>query len=274
MSPFPDDTAHMRTERMNAPITEQQLAAAAVAPRVSLEQVMAAIGDETYTVLPNGRTTICQLELAGGHFTVEGDSACVSKENFNPDFGNPIARKAAVEKIWPLLGFELARKLELIDRAGPATGAIVSLLGSRPLTYVGTKVVRAVPMSRLTYNELRGWTVPANENPEDAGYLVEYVDGGAVNVEGFAGYISWSPKDVFEKAYTVGGEPRVTTWLERLKEEADDLEVRWRKLKLFLQSPEFDKLGSFDQKDLKEQSSAMEDLHWILRRRIRRANGE
>lgn len=259
---------------MNAPITEQQLAAAAVAPRVSLADVMAAIQDEAYTVLQDGTTTISQLSMAGGRFSSVGKSSCVSKENFNPDIGRELAKKDAVGQIWPLLGFELARKLELIDRAGPATGAIVSLLGSRPLTYIGTKVVRAVPMSRLTYNELRGWVVPANENPDDAGYLVEYTDGGKPNVEGFAGYISWSPRDVFEKAYTVGAEPKATTWLERLKAEADDLEVRWGKLRLFIKSPEFENLGSFEQKDLKEQSSAMEDLLWIHRRRIRRANGE
>ena len=56
-------------------------------------------------------------------------------------------------------------------------------------------------MDRLAYNVLRGWTVPDDENPADEGYLVEYVDGGKANVPGFDGYISWSPKDVFERAY-------------------------------------------------------------------------
>ena len=44
------------------------------APRVTPEQVEAAIIGETYTVLPNGRTTVCQLTLDNG-FTVEGMSA-------------------------------------------------------------------------------------------------------------------------------------------------------------------------------------------------------
>lgn len=259
---------------MNAPhvpITEAQLAAAAVAPRVTLEQVMAAIDAETYTVLPNGRTTICQLDLAGGRFTVEGDSACVSKENFNPDFGNPIARAEAVNKIWPLLGFELARKLELIDRAGPATGAIVSLLGSRPLTYVGTKVVRGVPMNLGTYNAVRGWTIPENEDPETPGYLVEYTDGGKPNVEGFAGYISWSPKDVFEKAYTVGAEPRKTTFVERMKVEAEELGERLTKLKTFLLTLDYEALPDIERRELLKQSGGMEDYLWYLQRRLKRA---
>lgn len=68
-------------------------------------------------------------------------------------------------------------------------------------THIGLKAIAAIAMTRLAYNELRGWTVPADENPQDAGYLVEYLDGGKPNVPGFAGYVSWSPADVFERAY-------------------------------------------------------------------------
>lgn len=67
--------------------------------------------------------------------------------------------------------------------------------------YIGTKSVQATPMSRLEYNLLRGWTLPADENGEDEGYLVEYLDGGKPNLPGYAGYISWSPKEQFENAY-------------------------------------------------------------------------
>ena len=72
--------------------------------------------------------------------------------------------------------------------------------------FIGTKQVRGAPMNRADYNTLRGWTVPADENPSDEGYLVEYLDGGMPNHPGFAGYISWSPKKQFEDAYrpTVG----------------------------------------------------------------------
>lgn len=67
--------------------------------------------------------------------------------------------------------------------------------------YIGTKVLKAMPMTRKEYNDFRGWQVPADETPEDAGYLVEYMDGGKANTEHFTGYVSWSPKDVFERAY-------------------------------------------------------------------------
>ena len=67
--------------------------------------------------------------------------------------------------------------------------------------YIGTKLINAIDMTRAAYNILRGWDLPANENGDDAGYLVEYVDGGSPNHPNFKGYISWSPKDVFERAY-------------------------------------------------------------------------
>lgn len=67
--------------------------------------------------------------------------------------------------------------------------------------YVGTKLVKARPMTRGEYNALRGWEVPGDEDPADAGYLVEYVDGGRANHPEFKGYISWSPADVFERTY-------------------------------------------------------------------------
>lgn len=82
------------------------------APRVTIEQVEAAIREETYTVLPDGRTTICQLTLDNG-FTVDGHSACVSKENFNPEIGNKFAREEAVKKVWGYLGFRLSDQLML-----------------------------------------------------------------------------------------------------------------------------------------------------------------
>lgn len=73
-------------------------------------------------------------------------------------------------------------------------------------TYLGVKLIQARPMSRGDYNTYRGWVVPADENPDDEGFLVEYMDGGKSNHPGHTGYISWSPADVFRRAYrpTVG----------------------------------------------------------------------
>ena len=54
--------------------------------------------------------TFCVLALRNG-FTVTGESACASPENFNAEIGRRIARENAVNNVWPLLGFRLRDKL-------------------------------------------------------------------------------------------------------------------------------------------------------------------
>lgn len=59
--------------------------------------------------------TFCVLVLKNG-FTVTGESACASPENFDAEVGRKIARANAVNKIWPLLGFRLKDRLYEVPR--------------------------------------------------------------------------------------------------------------------------------------------------------------
>ena len=54
--------------------------------------------------------TFCVLTLRNG-FTVTGESACASPENFDAEIGRKIARENAVNKIWPLMGYALKERL-------------------------------------------------------------------------------------------------------------------------------------------------------------------
>jgi hypothetical protein len=54
--------------------------------------------------------TFCVLVLKNG-FTVTGESACASPENFDAEVGRKVARANAVNKVWPLMGYELKSKL-------------------------------------------------------------------------------------------------------------------------------------------------------------------
>lgn len=54
--------------------------------------------------------TLCVIVLNNG-FTVTGESACASPENFDRDVGRQIARQNAEQKIWPLMGYVLKQKL-------------------------------------------------------------------------------------------------------------------------------------------------------------------
>lgn len=111
----------------NGTLTEAEIAAVSTAPRITPADIEANIASTWYI---NGATgvvpdnfqpppgassplnvlTICVLVLRNG-FTVTGESACASPENYNADIGRCIARENAVEKVWTLMGYELKERL-------------------------------------------------------------------------------------------------------------------------------------------------------------------
>ena len=78
--------------------------------QVTLDQIYGKIKSESYVVLNDGRTTICQLTLQNG-YTVNGMSACVDAKDFDRDIGRKYAFENAVQAIWPLEGYLLAEKM-------------------------------------------------------------------------------------------------------------------------------------------------------------------
>lgn len=93
------------------------------APRVTAQEVAQAIIMQDFTLLPDGRTTICTLTLYNG-FTVRGESSCVCIENFDEKIGREIASKNAETEVWKLLGFRLAANLYQLAH-GPSASAKV-----------------------------------------------------------------------------------------------------------------------------------------------------
>ena len=116
------------------------------APRITPADIEANIASEIYFTASDGRhgaierqtyvgreactpgdlspldlLTFCTLILRNG-FTVTGESACASPENFDAELGRKIARQNAINKVWPLMGYALKNDIA----AGRLTG--------RPLT--------------------------------------------------------------------------------------------------------------------------------------------
>lgn len=105
------------------------------APRITPEDIEANIVKEAYFTAAEGIAghatmtgdysktittehtllTFCVLTLRNG-FTVTGESACVSPENFDAEKGRKYARENAIEKIWPMMGYELKSKLAEVDQ--------------------------------------------------------------------------------------------------------------------------------------------------------------
>jgi hypothetical protein len=78
--------------------------------KVTIEQIEAKIKDETYLVLPDGRTTLCILTLENG-FTIKGGSSCVDPKEFDLLLGRKYAREDAVKQVWAFEGYLLAEKM-------------------------------------------------------------------------------------------------------------------------------------------------------------------
>ncbi len=79
-------------------------------PRVTPAQIEGCIIKEQYHIFEGSTFTSCLLTLTNG-FTVHGESACVSPENFDIEIGKKIARDNAKNKIWLLEGYLLRDKL-------------------------------------------------------------------------------------------------------------------------------------------------------------------
>lgn len=115
---------------MSDQVIEQEIVAKGlIAPRVTPADIEANIASEHYFTAADGAygvsqksgiyrsptpalnlLTFCVLVLQNG-FTVTGESACASPENFDAEIGRKIARQNAVQKIWPLMGYALKQQL-------------------------------------------------------------------------------------------------------------------------------------------------------------------
>jgi len=116
-SPRTDDSA----------IEQEIVAKGLTAPRVTPADIEANIASEVYFTGEDGALrrnpgyvqdqlnplkylTFCVLVLRNG-YTVTGESACASPENFDAEVGRKIARENAKQKIWPLMGYALKQTL-------------------------------------------------------------------------------------------------------------------------------------------------------------------
>ena len=101
---------------------EQQIQAKGLnAPRLTPADIDSKILGADYHRFNGTTVTICCLYLENG-FTVTGESACASPENFDDEIGSNIARNNDREKIWQLEGYLLRQRLHDEEMAGAIEG--------------------------------------------------------------------------------------------------------------------------------------------------------
>lgn len=108
---LPISTAKEMTMTTDAAIEQEIQDKGLTAPRITPAHIDAVCHKPAqFHVFPGTMLTVCCLELANG-FTVTGESACASPENFNQEIGEKIAYANAKQKVWALEGYLLKQKL-------------------------------------------------------------------------------------------------------------------------------------------------------------------
>lgn len=111
---MPEDEAALESEIQARGLTAPRLTPADIDAAIVAEHwfrasdAAAALGQPAHAAL--GCLTICVLVLRNG-FTVTGESACASPENFDAEIGRRIARENARRKVWALEGYLLRDRL-------------------------------------------------------------------------------------------------------------------------------------------------------------------
>lgn len=123
--------------------------------------------------------------------------------------------------------------------------------------FIGTKEVSAMPIKLGEFIKMSGRNPYENDgkvhSEHEPGYLVKYEDG----------YKSYSPKEVFEKAYRCS-----ETFVDRLRIELADLNEKLLKLRAFFETEKYAKLPNRKMQLLRSQAFAMESYSLILEMRI------
>lgn len=112
--------------------------------------------------------------------------------------------------------------------------------------------VQAQLMTRGAYNEFRGWEVPADENANDAGYLVQQSIGDTAHV-------AWYPSEIFEALYDVSDTPKQRVSLELTARKAE-----LTALEQFIYKDKPDFIDDSQWQYLHTQASIMHELVIVL----------
>ena len=80
------------------------------APRVTSTLIDEVIVEEAYYLFPGTTTIVCRLSLRNG-FSIIGEAAAVSLENFDEEICRKLARENARKKIWVLEAYLLKETL-------------------------------------------------------------------------------------------------------------------------------------------------------------------
>lgn len=155
----------IQSKNLNAPrLTPQHIDSVVVSEHYFTAADGASNADNNYDPLVGAPSqlyllTFCVLVLKNG-FTVTGESACVSHENFDAEIGKKIAYENARNKVWMLEGYLLKEKLNhqiKIQEHFASQGVDAGKLQDSP-------IVSELPELEIKYSDAVKSTDPTNDN--------------------------------------------------------------------------------------------------------------
>jgi hypothetical protein len=258
--------------------------AATIAPRVTEDRIKAVIVGQTFARL-TGTLTVCVLTLANG-FTVTGESACASPDNYDQDIGEYYARKDAERRIWPLEGYLLRQQLhdatmpeienlDATEQPGLEAGNANTRWRKKPVVITAITfdqlVAHGIELGAALVNGMP-WSFDYNGHPitheTDDCYLIPTLEGtmnftrGDMLITGVKGEIYPCKLDIFAATYDPAEEQAnqyadLPPHMQRVAVERDELHERLAKLKTFIDGPTFASLSEERQLDLVDQQAHM-----------------
>ena len=129
-------------------------------------------------------------------------------------------------------------------------------------SFIGTKALRAAPMTLGAYVVYRGWVLRPTENPFDEGYLTKDIDRE---------HIDFIPKAVFESTYRVApalGDAALTPYQVGVVVELADMEQKLKRLRDFITyTDEYGHLPAEERARIRAQVVVMEQHIELLLQR-------
>lgn len=153
--------------------------------KLTQEYLEELIVQHEYNFVPNTSITICILFLQNGAKLIGKNYGAINSNNQDWELAKELAYEDAFDQLWELEGYLLRQRMFEQSQAKPPIHA-------DEMRYVEVKMVRAKPMTGDAFKKSKGLPTTPEIKTNDEGYQVTYEDG----------YVSWSPKEVFEKAYT------------------------------------------------------------------------
>lgn len=135
-------------------------------------------------------------------------------------------------------------------------------------TYIGSKLVKAIPMTQQAFSTYTSGEHPAYESPDTEGFLLEDPKGSS-NHPDHAGQISWMHGSHFRSEFkSIALPDSAPDHLQRLAGELVLLQQKLTDLTLFLKSDKFLKLHFTARDLLQEQARIMSRYITILEERL------